>query len=468
MKKFIFIIVGIFVVFGSCFLLFKKNTSAHFNTNIEIQDEKLGIQITANNKSLREVTEMLEEKLNSLHLDFVQNGNVVDSIPFSDLHIQTNMEESLLKAKAINDNFWGFDKYTQQIIPISLILEIDDAILAKQISKLNCLTDYIESEDAHLEKIDNEMKVIPEIYGTKIDEVLLNEIVKKHIQENSLTIDLDSENIYEEPSVFQDDVTLNARADLFNKIVNLKVEYVFGDKIEKISKGQLSDWISLNEDELVFDEEKILAYIENLAHTYNTFGTKRNFKTTNGETIVVPAGDYGWSISQTKEMARLIEELKEGNDIHREPTWLYQGYGNYVNNNGCDIGNSYVEISIPAQTLWLYVDGDLILTSQFVSGTESNGCSTPSGVFGITYKTRNATLRGRGYATPVKYWMPFNGNIGMHDATWRSSFGGNIYKTSGSHGCINLPLENAKAIYEYMDTFFPIVVYRQTELDNAK
>ena len=89
----------------------------------------------------------------------------------------------------------------------------------------------------------------------------------------------------------------------------------------------------------------------------------------------------------------------------------------------------------------------------------SNGNTTPDGVCGITYKTTNAVLRGRDYETPVNYWMPFNGNVGMHDATWRSEFGGDIYLTNGSHGCINLPLDMAAAIYEYMSTGFPVICY---------
>ena len=68
----------------------------------------------------------------------------------------------------------------------------------------------------------------------------------------------------------------------------------------------------------------------------------------------------------------------------------------------------------------------------------------------LKYKQTGATLRGEDYETFVNYWMPFDGGIGMHDATWRSKFGGDIYKTKGSHGCINLPLSVAKKIYEYV------------------
>ena len=99
------------------------------------------------------------------------------------------------------------------------------------------------------------------------------------------------------------------------------------------------------------------------------------------------------------------------------------------------------------------------MESDFVSGDASNVNPTPHGVFGLTYKTTNAVLRGADYETPVFYWMPFHGNFGMHDATWRTEFGGDIYLTDGSHGCINLPLDKAEAIYGYVSTGFPIVCY---------
>ena len=125
-----------------------------------------------------------------------------------------------------------------------------------------------------------------------------------------------------------------------------------------------------------------------------------------------------------------------------------------------DIGNSYVEIDLTNQHLYLFKDGDIVLETDFVSGNMSKAdCVTPPGVFGLTYKTRNAILRGTNYETPVNYWMPFNGNVGMHDATWRRAFGGTIYLTSGSHGCINLPLHMAASIYEYVSTGFPVVCY---------
>ena len=86
-------------------------------------------------------------------------------------------------------------------------------------------------------------------------------------------------------------------------------------------------------------------------------------------------------------------------------------------------GNTYVEMNLTSQHMFFYKEGKLLIESDFVSGDEAKGFRTPAGAYEITYKQMNATLKGKDYKTPIKYWMPFNGNIGMHDGYWRTSFG---------------------------------------------
>ncbi len=140
----------------------------------------------------------------------------------------------------------------------------------------------------------------------------------------------------------------------------------------------------------------------------------------------------------------------------REPTWSSQA----VSHNTPDYGNTYVEINLTAQHLYYYKDGSLIIDSDFVSGRLSQGRETPTGIYKVDYKQRNATLKGEDYSTPVSFWMPFNGGVGMHDATWRGSFGGSIYVSNGSHGCINLPYSVAETIYNNIDAGCCVFVYK--------
>lgn len=112
-------------------------------------------------------------------------------------------------------------------------------------------------------------------------------------------------------------------------------------------------------------------------------------------------------------------------------------------------GLDYIDINIEAQHVILFENGRKVMESDCVTGTPNRARETHRGVFHIDYKQRNRILRGQQklYASFVNYWMPFDAGIGLHDATWRGSFGGTIYKSSGSHGCVNLPLSFAKQLY---------------------
>jgi lipoprotein-anchoring transpeptidase ErfK/SrfK len=87
------------------------------------------------------------------------------------------------------------------------------------------------------------------------------------------------------------------------------------------------------------------------------------------------------------------------------------------------------------------------------------GYATPKGVYRLKYKQKNTVLRGEDYAVPVTFWMPFNGGVGLHDASWRSVFGGSIYETNGSHGCVNMPYNVAKPIFDNIDVNTPVICY---------
>ena len=90
----------------------------------------------------------------------------------------------------------------------------------------------------------------------------------------------------------------------------------------------------------------------------------------------------------------------------------------------------------------------------------SAGHSTPSGsVWAIDARMRDYTLTGQDYNSEVSFWLPFNGDVGIHDASWRSEFGGSIYKTRGSHGCVNTPEANAEKIFNNIEKGVPVVVY---------
>jgi hypothetical protein len=160
-------------------------------------------------------------------------------------------------------------------------------------------------------------------------------------------------------------------------------------------------------------------------------------------------------MDRATETTELMEAAEKGEQTVRTPVY----FGTAATYGDEDWGDSYVEVDLSAQHLWVYENGQVVEESDFVSGCVNLGRMTPRGTYGITYKERNATLVGENYSSPVKYWMPFNGNVGMHDASWRSSFGGNEYILNGSHGCINLPTSKAAEIFDVVSKGEAVFVY---------
>lgn len=120
---------------------------------------------------------------------------------------------------------------------------------------------------------------------------------------------------------------------------------------------------------------------------------------------------------------------------------------------------TYVDINLTTQTLTYYLNGIAALSSPCVTGKVSAGNATPTGTYSIKTMIPGKRLKGPTWDVWVNYWMAFNGNIGIHDASWRRSFGGNIYQTNGSHGCVNLPGNVASQLYGMVGIGTPVIVH---------
>ena len=150
--------------------------------------------------------------------------------------------------------------------------------------------------------------------------------------------------------------------------------------------------------------------------------------------------------------------------LNCEGKWTLVKYGKnngYIRNKNIEkIQGKYIEVDISKQKLKIYKNEKKILETKVVTGlaTDSNR-KTVTGCFSVYSKERNRTLVGKEYKTPVKYWMPFYKAYGMHDAYWRSKFGGKIYKSSGSHGCVNLPKEVAPKVYKKINVGTPVLIH---------
>jgi len=348
-------------------------------------------------------------------------------------------------------------------VPVSIDIDEKQFISILSNSVMNDKAGRKRPQNAHLGKYNSKTGQFEIVAGDE-GNILSSErtlmMVRNTLKEidagtDRVIVNLDDGDCYEHALMSVNNAKLLKECDKANKMVSTKITYDWYGNWDVIDANIIKDWIIVDGCEVTLDESKVRSYIERSAGYYDTYDKDMLFRTTAGSVKNIKRTNYGWLTDIDAEVKELVKCINEGGDIIREPKYIHAGYAK----GNDDIGDSYVEIDLSNQHLYLYVNGRCTLDTDFVSGNLSAGHKTPEGIYGVTYKTQNAVLRGPGYESFVYYWMPYNGGVGMHDATWRNKFGGEIYKTSGSHGCINLPLEMAKNVYEYVETGFPVVSY---------
>ena len=301
----------------------------------------------------------------------------------------------------------------------------------------------------------NGFELVAENPGNRLNRDKTIEVIKAAVAGLEEQVDLAAAGCYEEPKVTAENKELQETYAKLQNYVTAVITYTFGTEREILDGDIVADWIIWEKGQPALDPELVKEYVNSLRKKHDTVFHKRKFLTSYGEEVTVDLGDYGWWMDVGQETEELIALLERGESGERVPVYRQTA----ASHDSPDYGDSYVEINLTAQHLFLYQNGECVLESDFVSGNASRGNDTPTGIYGITYKERNATLNGETYSTPVSFWMPFNNNVGMHDATWRSEFGGNIYLTNGSHGCINLPYSIAQEIYGYVEKNTPVICY---------
>jgi lipoprotein-anchoring transpeptidase ErfK/SrfK len=246
-------------------------------------------------------------------------------------------------------------------------------------------------------------------------------------------------------------------------IQDVEIIYDLGDKQIPVNSGVIAKWIVGDDGRILLDEDGNVAFrdkcieefVDELAEICNTFGKSRNFKTTAGDEIVINNVYIGTALNKKAEINYLKEAVLEKKKEVRTPEYTkYVGTGNVDS-----IGDTYIEIDRANQTMYYYVDGELILSTPVVTGNVSTSHATPSMISPIVSKERDRYLIGPDYCSFVHYWMHIRNGIGIHDAMWRSEFGGDIYKWGGSHGCINTPDDAMAELYENVSVGTIVVIY---------
>ena len=428
--------------------------------------------INCSGKTAYETEMLLADQIQNYSIEVLARNQAPQTITGSQINYQYLSNGEVLKLlKQQKPYEWIKGFYEKTSYTVSENTSFDKTLLQNQVLSLNCAKaeNQVEPENAYVAFKDNQFQIVPETEGSKLNVKQAYQILDKAISETQMSVDFNTApDAYVSAEVTQNDPELKSALEACNNYTKASITYTFGDQTVTLDGNTIKDWLQFDEKgQLLLDDasfqQHIADYVAQVAAQYDTVGTEREFHTTSGRVVYVSGSAYGWAIDQSAEVAQLSQEIQSGAQVTRQPAYSQTANSYGVN----DLGDTYIEVDLSEQHMYYYQSGSLIFDSDFVSGNMSySDRQTPSGIYTLYYKKSPDVLRGAQkpdgtyeYEEPVEYWMPFNGGIGFHDAPWRSDFGGDIYLTNGSHGCINLPPENAAVLYSIIQYNVPIVCF---------
>lgn len=244
-----------------------------------------------------------------------------------------------------------------------------------------------------------------------------------------------------------------------------------GMTVCEVSADQIASWVQIGDDlNIEIDSDAVTTWCRgDLSKACDTVGTSRTYTRADGKSVTVSGGTYGWNIDGAETATQIVDALKSGQKTTIEIPTLSQGA--VYASGGADWGNRYIDVDLTEQHARMYdASGNLIWETDIVTGDSTKSYDTPTGVYTMNSNraSNNVELRGKidpetnepEYISYVDYWMPFIGNsYALHDASWRSRFGGTIYEGNGSHGCVNLPSDKAQELFNLCSVGDVVVVH---------
>ena len=456
------IVIGILIALLVCAGVVYAAGCVYFESHFGFHTTLSGRDVSC--KSPEQVRAELSASAASYELTIHGRGDVTAAIPASEVSLSLSFDDTLERLLSAQPSMeWPAALFSSTTLSMSNTAVYDSSALEQVVDTLPFFDPENEEapEDATYAFSGDSYQIVPETAGSVPIQEKVLQAVETALSEYQSELSLGDE-CYETAAVTSEDPALNETVARLNRLVGITVTIPFGDDTETLGGETLASLIHIpaseetEDNEIHYDAERIASYVDSLAEKYDTYGIDREFHTTSGKTVTVPGGNYGWKMDRAATTEALTAFLEAGNSGEAEPVWTQEA----AQHGEDDIGSSYAEVDLDEQKVYLYIDGERIVETDCVSGKAINSDRfTPDGTFRLLYRKSPAVLRGADYESPVTYWMPFNRGIGFHDATWRSRFGGEIYLTAGSHGCINLPLAAAKELYANVYSGLPVVVF---------
>lgn len=445
-------------IFGTLALIAYTAIAVYFGFHFYEGTVIYGIDCSQMN--LEEVKAVVADKLDEYVLTIEEREDKTETISAEQIDLEFVDNGSINRLLKEQYSFiWPVKMFMKDDSMTSVAFKYDAKKVEETLNMLDCfdILRQVAPKDAYMGDTDTGFEVVPEVMGTTLNRPQTIETVLEALDAGATTVSLDENDCYVNPEIYQDNEELVSNTAAMNELAGAYITYDFGPNQEVVNSTVIREWIvELEDGSFVIDENCVWDYVVNLASTYDTFGLPVDFYTSIGTVVNLSGGDYGWCIDQEQTFVELMVALENDYRGTMEPVYLYEAMSH--ENDG--IGYTYVEICISQQRMWCYENGTCIVDTPVVTGNPNKDNATPSGgIWAIDAKMTEYVLEGEGYEAPVDYWMPFNEDVGIHDMKDRAHFGGTIYLSNGSHGCVNTPYDMVEIIYNTVSIGTPVIVY---------
>ncbi|MCL1991045.1 MAG: L,D-transpeptidase/peptidoglycan binding protein [Defluviitaleaceae bacterium] len=462
-RKMIGLFLSMFLMAGYVGGAFYFSNRFFFNTQVN------GVDFSRQTTS--DARAFVESKAADFYMTIFQEGGLTEHIYASEMDLRFVASETIEGLLAAQNPFsWPLSLINSQGIDAQFDLFFDETLLKTRISTLDLVTEgqtFPVSADVIVEG--TEAVMVPHQYGNVVDVDVLQKLLEEQVTLLAPALNVTTADIFIQPELTTQSPPIVEAFERVNRYLSTEITYLVGREVV-VDRSLIANWVTIDEAFNVhLDEGQVWAWLDGFIQTVNTGSTHisggavRHFTGHDGRNLTVQGGFFGWIVNRDLEFAELIQNIRNGAVIEREPIYFQRG----ITHGETDWGNTFLQVDLTNQEMWGIVDGQVVFESPIVTGRPVT-YNTTQGVYSILEMERNSTLISPWldedgeptYEVVVDYWMRTTwSGYGFHDAIWQPYFGGQQYQRTGSHGCINLPLQAARDLFNLIHIGMPVVIH---------
>ena len=439
--------------------------SSHYLPNTTVNGKDVSLK--SSNELANEMSSAVQN-----YTAHISGDGVNLTLSGSDVNLALDVDTYIdASRKQVISPLWPIAPFSKQTYLVNEGISLDESklksLVTPQIDKVNKNSTPTTNATAAYDSDTGDYVTVPEALGTELDPTTTLSSVATSVKGLNDTITLgDSELV--QPTVSAGDPKFGEALRALRSYPDLSIDLIMGgESVQTLDSDLIKTWLTIKDDFSITADPDAVAYYTRftLSSKLDSVGAYRTYTRPDGKKIQINDGTYGWSIDGIALAELIVDNIDAKSSDEIEVPCI--STANVYDPGGADWGGRYIDVDLTEQYARMYDGGSLVWESLCVSGGSAEGNDTVTGVFAIEDKRSPEKLIGLDsngdgepdYENDVTYWMPFFGGYGLHDATWRYTFGGDEYLYNGSHGCVNLPYDAAEMLYFTVEVGDAVIVH---------